>query len=85
MADTTEDTGATGAAEAKDDKAATSEDDKRRQFRSDFDAVNQTSKDTRQRTRDLYAGRDTAENERWGRRDDSTYVNEVGENDSSGG
>ena len=58
----------------------------RRRLRSNFDAVNQASKDTRQKTRDLYAGKDTVENERWGRREaDSEYVNEVGDNDSSGG
>ncbi|HET6313153.1 MAG TPA: hypothetical protein VFH60_04905 [Chloroflexia bacterium] len=61
-------------------------DENRRQLRSNFDAINQTAKDTRQKTRDLYAGRDNTENERWGRREaDSEYVNEVGDNDSSGG
>jgi hypothetical protein len=60
-------------------------DENRRRLRSNFDAVNQASKDTRQRTRDLYAGKDTAENQRWEKRDGSEYVNEVGDNDSSGG
>ena len=56
----------------------------RRQLRSNFDAINQTSKETRQRTRDMYAGKDSVENERWGRREaDSEYVNESGKNDSS--
>ncbi len=85
MADLTEETDATDASDATDAQAAPSADDKRRQLRSDFDAVNQTSKDTRQRTRDMYAGKDTLENERWGRRDDTTYVNEGGGNNSSGG
>lgn len=65
---------------------STAADDQRRELRKTFDSINQTAKDTREKTRDMYAGKKSAEDNRWNRHETGAdYINKDSGDDTPAG